>query len=103
MGLYGEELDALCHQGAEQPGQGGQVEDTQREDGEALQSLWWGNIHREPVRLRRAEDRVSHVRAHGVTSGAQEDVTTNTSAVEGNKCTSFLQSLRHLRGGVSAG
>lgn len=62
-----------------------------------------GNIHRKPVRLRRAEDQVSHVRAHTVTSGAQEAVTTNTSAVEGNKCTSFLHSLRHLRGGLSAG
>lgn len=29
--LYGEELDALCHQGAEQPGQGGQRENTQAE------------------------------------------------------------------------
>lgn len=50
-----------------------------------------GNMPRKPLRLKKAENQVW---AHGVTSGVQGAVTTNTSAVEENKCTGFLQSLR---------
>jgi len=49
--LYGQELGALCHQGAEQPGQRAQMENNMgrgslasgtADDGEGLQSLWLG-------------------------------------------------------------
>lgn len=49
------------------------------------------NLPGKPLRLRKAEDQLW---ALSVTSGVQEAVTTNTFALEENKCTGFLQSLR---------